>query len=290
MSTPDSGVSDRLGLGAVGGAVTLMGIGSVVAKAAAIDGAVLAFHRAWLAAVLYLGIYFVLGGRINRAKLKAAAPGGLAFGLQLALFFSAIQRTTVANASMILALQPVLVLLFFSKRFGETVGKTEWWLSAAAMAGVSLVLFGSTASPSWSPFGDLLAAGALVMWTLYFVYSKTARRTLGAVEYQGISLMYSCAVVLPIALSFSGTLDVGPGKWPWALAMAATPGTGHILMNWAHARVPIGLVSQMTLASPVVSIAVAAVVLTNETVNFTQIAGMAVVLGALGLLLRQRSR
>ena len=72
--------------------------------------------------------------------------------------------------------------------------------------------------------------------------------------------------------------------------MAATPGTGHILMNWAHARVPIGLVSQMTLASPVVSIAVAAVVLTNETVNFTQIAAMAVVLGALGLLLRQRSR
>jgi drug/metabolite transporter (DMT)-like permease len=46
----------------------------------------------------------------------------------------------------------------------------------------------------------------------------------------------------------------------------------------------------MTLASPVVSIAVAAVVLTNETVNFTQIAGMAVVLGALGLLLRQRSQ
>jgi drug/metabolite transporter (DMT)-like permease len=68
--------------------------------------------------------------------------------------------------------------------------------------------------------------------------------------------------------------------------MVAIPGTGHLLMNWAHFKVPLALVSEMTLFSPVVSVALAAVVLEGETVNPFQIGGMAVVLGALAVLVR----
>ncbi len=269
-------------------AVSLMGIGSVVAKASDIAGPVLAFHRAWGAAVLYVGLFVVLGGRIERQALRAAAPGGLFFGVQLALFFSAIQLTTVANATMLIALQPVAVLLVFSKRFGEVVTRRQLVLSAAALAGVALVVFGSTESPSWSPGGDLLAIGALVMWTLYFVFSKEARKTLGAFEYQGLSLLFSTAIMLPVALVFSGTLDAGEGKWWWIPAMVAIPGTGHLALNWAHPRVRLALVSQLTLFSPVVSVALAAVVLEGETVNAMQLAGMALVIGALVALVRER--
>ena len=42
----------------------------------------------------------------------------------------------------------------------------------------------------------------------------------------------------------------------------------------------------MTLLSPVVAIALAAVLLTGESVNAAQITGMLVVLGALALLVR----
>jgi O-acetylserine/cysteine efflux transporter len=190
---------------------------------------------------------------------------------------------------MLIALQPVVVLFFFSRRFGETVTRLEWLLSAAAIVGVGLVVFGSTDSPSWSIGGDLLAVCALVCWTLYFVYSKRARETLGAVEYQGLSLWFSSLIVLPIAAIFSGTLDPGPGKWWWIPAMVAIPGTGHLLINWAHAKVPLGLVSQLTLVSPVVSVALAAVVLEGETVNLVQVAGMLLVLGALAALVRTRA-
>lgn len=266
-----------------------MGIGSVVAKASDIAGPVLAFHRSWLAAVLYGGLFIALGGRVSKAALRTAAPGGLFFGVQLAFFFSAIQLTTVANATMLIALQPVAILLFFSKQFGEVVTRREITLSALALAGVALVVFGSTDSPSWSVSGDLLALGALGCWTLYFVNSKKARRTTGAVEYQGLSLLFSSLIMLPVAALFSGTLDPGPGKWGWVLAMVATPGTGHLLLNWAHARVPLTMVSLLTLFSPVVSVAVAALVLDAESVNAVQIAGMAVVLGALAILVRKHS-
>lgn len=288
-SESTAGTPDLGGTTAVIAAVTLMGIGSVVAKAAEIDGPILALHRAWGAAAVYVGLFLLFGGRITVAALRAAAPGGLFFGAQLALFFSAIQLTTVANATMLIALQPVAVLLFFSKRFGETVTRRELVLSGVALAGVGLVVFGSTNSPSWSPAGDLLAIGALGTWTFYFVNSKQARKTLGAFEYQGLSLLFSAAIMLPVSLLFSGTVDVGEGKWWWVPAMVAIPGTGHLAMNWAHPRVPLSLVSELTLFSPVVSVALAALVLEGESVNLTQLTGMAVVLGALAILVRRNS-
>ena len=269
-------------------AVTLMGIGSVVAKASAIDGPVLALHRAWVAAALYVALFMAFGGRMSVQSLKAAAPGGLFFGVQLALFFSSIQLTTVANATMLIALQPVAVLLFFSKRFDEVATRRQLVLSVVALVGVGLVVFGSTGSPSWSPAGDLLGVGALVAWTLYFVSSKTARQQLGAFEYQGLSLLFSAAIMLPVSLLFSGTVDAGQGKWWWIAAMVAIPGTGHLAMNWAHPRVRLTLVSQMTLFSPVVSVGLAAAVLEGETVNTLQLLGMATVLAALVILVRDR--
>lgn len=266
-----------------------MGLGSVVAKAADIAGPVLALHRAWGAAVLYVAVYLIIGGRITKPALRAAAPGGIIFGIQLALFFSSIQLTTVANATMLIALQPIVVMLVFAKRFGEVTTGREFMLAGIALAGVGLVVFGSTDSPSWSLTGDLLGLGALVSWTLYFVYSKRARQTLGAFEYQGLSLIFSALIMLPVAMAFSGTLDPGAGKWWWIPAMVAIPGTGHLAMNWAHPRVPLTLVSQMTLVSPVIAVAVAALVLEGETVNTVQIGGMAIVLTALALLARPRS-
>ncbi len=266
-----------------------MGIGSVVAKAADIDGPVLGFHRAWGAALVYGLMLLAIGKRFTLAKLRLAAPGGLIFGIQLGFFFSAIQLTTVANATMLIALQPVVVLLFYSRRFGETVTAQAWALSLLAVAGVGLVVFGSVDSPSWSPAGDGLAVCALGTWTLYFVYSKRARNHLGAIEYQSMSLVFSALILLPVAVIFSGTLDPGPGKWWWIPAMVAIPGTGHLLLNWAHARTSIGMVSQLTLISPVVAVALAAIVLEGESVNALQIIGMVLVLAALAALVKTRS-
>lgn len=278
--------ADRLGLSSATAAVVLMGIGSVVAKASGIDGPVLGFHRLWLAAVVYTAALLATGNRLSVEKFRIAAPGGLVFGIQIVLFFSSIQLTSVANTTMILALQPILVLALFSKRFGERATPGEWVFAAVALCGIALMLFASADSPSRDLKGDLLAAATVVMWTLYFVYSKEARSKLGALEYQGLSLIVSSVVVLPVTLIFSGTLDPGPGKWWWIPAMVAIPGTGHLLLNWAHPRVPIIAVSELTLISPVISVAVAAVLLDGESVNGLQILGMVVVLGSLALMLR----
>ena len=54
-----------------------------------------------------------------------------------------------------------------------------------------------------------------------------------------------------------------------------------------RSRVPLTLVSQLTLLSPVVSVGLAAAVLDGETVNVLQVVGMATVLVPLALLVRK---
>ena len=61
-------------------------------------------------------------------------------------------------------------------------------------------------------------------------------------------------------------------------------GAGHFIMNWAHAYTPLMLASLLTLASPVVSVAAAAVILDEKVVAGTVI-GMAIVIGALGVVI-----
>jgi drug/metabolite transporter (DMT)-like permease len=95
----------------------------------------------------------------------------------------------------------------------------------------------------------------------------------------------AAVVVTPIVLVSGQSLRV-PNTHTWTL-LAVTivlGGGGHFLMNWAHAYTPLMLSSLLTLASPVISVAAAAAFL-GEPVLAAQVVGMAIVLGALGLVL-----
>jgi drug/metabolite transporter (DMT)-like permease len=125
------------------------------------------------------------------------------------------------------------------------------------------------------------------MWALYFAASKRARVTLPALDYQAHLVIVATIVVLPGALAADGAFIPSPDRWWWILGMVAVPGTGHLLVNWAHAHVPLGLVSLLTLVSPVVGTGVAALVFAEEKILPLQVVGMAVVLAALAVIVRR---
>jgi drug/metabolite transporter (DMT)-like permease len=240
-----------------------------------------------VAGVVYLAILHARRGRFSFGSLRASVWGGLSFGLNIWMFFTAVQLTTVANATMIIALQPILVMLIGARFFGEPLRLSDGLLMVVAVAGVGLVVLGSSSTAAWSPRGDLLAAGALLMWALYFAASKRARVTLPALDYQAHLVIVATIVVLPGALAADGAFIPSPDRWWWILGMVAVPGTGHLLVNWAHAHVPLGLVSLLTLVSPVVGTGVAALVFAEEKILPLQVVGMAVVLAALAVIVRR---
>jgi drug/metabolite transporter (DMT)-like permease len=268
----------------------MWGTASVLAKSADhVDGLTLAFHRLWVGALAMVVIYTFRGGRLRPRLLWAALPAGIAFAADIGLFFTAVKHTTVANATMISALQPALVLFVAGPLFGERVRRTDIWWTVIALVGVAIVVFGSSTTPAWSPFGDLLAVLCLFAWTAYFVFGKQARAHLDAVEFVTAMSVVAFVAIALVAVGTRHDLTV-PDGGTWAVILALGLGTGligHFLINWAHGHAPLVLTSLLTLLIPVVAMAGAAAFLGEEVVA-AQIVGAIVVLGALAVVVRRR--
>lgn len=290
-TTPDA-PRTALGIAATTLAVTVWGGASVLVKSIdGIGGVGISFYRLGFGVVLLGGAFLAMGGRFSRRMLWVAAPGGIAFGLDILFFFSALRETSTANATVIGALQPILLLPFGRRMFGEIVDRRTVAWSLVAVAGTAAVVLGGTGLPQWSPFGDLLATAALLTWTAYFLASKTARAELGAVEYFTGLTVVAFAIVAPF--TFVTGADISPAAtsdWVALLAITAFSGAiGHVLLNWSHAHVPLQVMSLLTLLVPLVA-TTGAVVFLDERVVALQWIGMAVVLAALAVVASKSAR
>ncbi len=273
--------------------VVLWGCLVPLAKSAEdVNGIVLGFHRLWIGAVAVLLVFYITGGRLSRQTLRTAFWGGVLFGLDIIFFFSAIKLTTVANATIVGALQPALLLYVGARWFGEQVNTALIGLTVIAITGAGIVAIGSASggSEDWSLVGDLCALAALASWTGYFIASKRARESLSSLEYLAAFLVIATLVVAPVAVVAPGPFDPGAEGWVIVFIVAVlSGGVGHFLMNFAHPHIPLYLASLLTLAVPVMSTTVALLFL-DEPLNGIQVLGMAVVLVAVGLVVLRTER
>ncbi len=216
-----------------------------------------------------------------------AVPGGIFLGLDLVLFFSAVKLTTVANATVIGALQPALVILISAPLLKEPVAKGAPKWAFVGLAGTALVIFGASGVPGWSVGGDLLAVLTLFAWTAYFIASRAARGRMGALEYSTITAVVASFVTWPAAAAFRQDLSWPSwSSWVAIVALAVVAGVGgHFLMSVSIPHLPLWASSTMTLSIPVIS-TVAAALFLGESVAPMQIVGMIVVLVALGFAIR----
>jgi drug/metabolite transporter (DMT)-like permease len=265
--------------------VICWGLGNVLVKHINLSGLSLALNRLCLGAVVYTGALYVTGGRLTLRSLRRAAAGGVAFGLDIALFFVALKHTSVADASIITALQPALVFVVAGRLFGERVTRRVIGWTSLATVGVAVSVFGAASGAGRTTEGDLIAACSLAAWTWYFVASRQAREQMSALEYQSALTIVAAAVVAPLALATSHDLVVhDPATAGWVLVMVLVPGGGHLLMNWAHHHAPITLMSMVTLGIPVVATAGAALLL-GEPVTLVEAIGMSIAVLAIAMII-----
>ena len=273
-------------------AVVIWGASSVLVKAVdGIDGVGISFYRLAFAVILLGGFFLARGRRFSRRMLWLCVPGGVAFGLDILLFFSALRETSTANATVIGALQPILLLPIGVRMFGEELTRSVVLWSFVAVAGTAAVVLGGTGLPQWTLYGDLLATGALFSWTAYFVASKAARQHLGAVDYFTGLTVVAFVVVAPYAfLTGADLTPAAPSDWAAILGVTIFSGAlGHVLLNWSYPHVPLQVMSLLTLLVPLVA-TTGAVLFLEEPIDALQWIGMAVVLGALAVVVRGTSR
>ena len=123
------------------------GVTVVIRVVDTLDGLVLGCPRLWIGALATVIVFYASGRRLSGRTFRAAIPGGVAFAVDLILYFSAVKNTTVADATVVGALQPALVMLIAGPLFGEVVtfGLVCW--SLLAIGGVAIAMFGSSGAP-----------------------------------------------------------------------------------------------------------------------------------------------
>lgn len=280
-----------VGLAAATLAVSLWGGGNVLVAGAPINGLSLAFLRLWLAFGVYSVIMVARGVRLQRSQFRAVAMGGFFFGADLITFYLALQYTSVAIAVTVSALQPIGVLAAASIFFGERVTRTHLLWGTIAIGGVVMVVLGGGAGGAATLTGNLWAIGALICWAGYFIGSKSARRHVDNHTYLVWINLIGAMMLTPVIL-VTGLDTQHAISWSglgWVALIVAVPGSGHIVMNWAHAHTTLTSTSLLTLAMPVISTGCAALFL-DQTVVPVQIAGIAITLAALAAVTAYNAR
>jgi len=281
-----------LALVAVSATTIVWGAVGVFVKLTSLTGLTFAMYRLWLGVLVHLVALGVTRRRLSWTTFLVCAPGGVLFAADISLTFTSVKLTAVANAAIIGALSPIMIMLVAGRMFGERVGRREMALVALSFAGVALVAVGASGSPAWSPLGDALAFLGTFSWTAYWIFSKRARATASALEYMTSVMVVAALTVTPVALLVGGVPPGAPEPKDWAVLVLVTlvPGmTGHLLVAWSHRHVESWLSALITQCSPAVS-AVTAWLVLGEPLTPLVVLGGAVVITATGLVIVDTSR
>jgi drug/metabolite transporter (DMT)-like permease len=274
---------------AVALAVFAWGFGPLFVKGIDASSSTIVFWRVLIGTVIAVAFAYLVGGRITWRLIAIAFPAGICFALSFIFGFASFRETSIVNATLIPALQPVLILLVATRMFGERRSGVELAYAGLALTGVIVVVAGASSEGS-SLEGNLLAVLNLLVFTAYFLLGKRARDTnVHSWSFLAAVFIGACVIVLPWGLVSSHDLGAIHGAdWLLMLGLILFPGmVGHGLMTWAHHYVDVTVTSMMTLANPVVSIA-GAWLLYEQDLEPAQIVGGAVVLFALGAILRRQ--
>ena len=141
-----------LGVLAVVGVVVGFSLSSTLVKRADTPGVLIALWRMVAVSVLWNLLLWQTGRRVTRADVRQVWLPGVFFGLAIAVLFGAVTRNSIANAALIGALAPFLIVWIGAWRFGEYFSWPAIGFAVIAFGGVALVLL------SAPPGGDATVA------------------------------------------------------------------------------------------------------------------------------------
>jgi drug/metabolite transporter (DMT)-like permease len=225
-------------------------------------------------------------GAPSRAMLLA----GLAFALDLGCWHYGIRYTSVANATVLPNLTPVVVTIVGWLAFKERPRPVFLLGMAAAIGGAILMAEAAPAGARAGAaphLGDALSASTALWYALYFLAVRAARQTHSTTRV----MLWSCLVGAPLLLATALLMgeQILPGT---ALGWAAMAGLGlaHVFgqgsIAWALGRLPTSTASVTVLVQPVAA-AVLAYAIFGESLTPLQAAGAAVAL--VGVVMAQQA-
>ncbi|MDH5285558.1 MAG: DMT family transporter [Betaproteobacteria bacterium] len=288
-------MTSRAGIACIAASAAAFGAMAIFARFAYADGVdtwtLLALRFAIAAACL--GALAKLAGNAlprGRDLAGAALMGGVGYAGQAATFFTALGLAPAGIVALLLYLHPALVAVLAALFLHERMTRTKVIALLLALAGLALTvlpaLSGSASEFPRLPLGIAFGVAAAVVYAVYIVAGTRLTTRVAP-------LALSAVIAASAALVFVGVATLRGPQWPatgagWAavVAIAIVSTVLAISLFFAGlARVGATRAATLSTIEPVVTIALAALVL-GERIAAVQLAGGALILGAVLLLAR----
>ena len=261
--------------------------GSTLVKSAHAPGVTVAFWRLLVCSVIWVVIHRASSGEWpSLSGFRAALMPGLAFGLDLALFFVGVTRTTIAAAEFTGALTPFVVVPLAALVYKERTRLAPLTFGLVSLGGLAIVLFNAPESGEFSWEGVLWIAAATTMWSTYLLTSRQLRQGRSVTWVMAHVTPVATAVTLPFSLLvFPGTITEVTWRATLFIALLAviTGTVAHGLMVYAQRSVPVGVISMVQVSQPALAVTWSVLFLGSSVVGI-QVVGMALVLGGLAAI------
>ena len=269
----------------------------------AVPGPTSAFYRVFIAAVVLVPWRVLSSVASNRARERMTATttrafllalsGGVFFGLDLALYNTAVMRTTATTATLFGNNAPIFVgigsWIFFRRK-----PKRNFWIGLAlAMAGAAIVMV-ANATGSGSGGGDvtgaLMSIGAAAFFAAYLLATEHVREEMDTLTFSAIAVAGSVLTLLVVCLVLGVPLS-GFTMRTWAALLGlglisqlgAYLGLAYALGHLPATVTSVGLLAQVPLT------AILAVPLLGEPITPPYLAGGALVLAGIYVVNRAPS-
>ena len=277
-----------LSLGVVAGAQS----GNLVRLGTASPVAIAAYRLliAGLILAILAGRGFKQLKKLNAGKIALLFCAALALGLHFITWIAAVQHTTVANAAILFATNPVFTsigaIFFFNERFS----KRALIALILGIGGTVVICLGDFGLSRENLKGDVLALICALFFTTYFLLSKKMRAYLDTDVYMASIYLIAgltCALgMLIINVPFIGYSN---RTWLCFLLMALIPTIlGHTSINYCLRYMKASTVSIATLAEVPIATLVAALAWGDPVTLLTGL-GFLLVIGAVVIIYSEKS-
>jgi drug/metabolite transporter (DMT)-like permease len=266
----------------------VIGSTPILVRLAACGPAAAGFWRLAFATPLLAAMAARQPGGIGRPS-TAMWLAGLTFALDLGCWHYSIRYTSVANATVLPNLTPVLVTLA-SWIWLKERPRPVFLVGMVAAIGGAVVMAEASSSARAGPLphlGDALAASTAVWYGLYFLAVRSARQSHSTVRVVLWSCLFGAPLLLATALAAGEpVLPATTAGWAAAVGLGLAHVFGQGSIAWALGRLPVSTASVTVLVQPVVA-ALLAYLIFAEALTPLQAAGGAAAL--IGVVIAQQA-
>ncbi|MEJ7607943.1 MAG: DMT family transporter [Bryobacteraceae bacterium] len=249
----------------IGAMTTLWSINYVIAKFALREfpALLLTSLRMVIAGLIMIAIYLWSTRRGTERRFERSdiplliTLGLLGVGLNQTLFVLGISRTSVAHASIMIALTPVIVLVLAALAGQEKLRPVKLFGMAIAMCGVGLLQFTSSSDRTASVTGDFLIFLCSVTFAIFAVRGKGQAGRVSGILINTFAYGGTGLVLLPVALYLSRDFPyahVSAIAWTSLLYMVVFPSiVCYLIYYYALRYLPASRITAFSYLQPLIA-------------------------------------